>query len=777
MATYTTTEAETRADLIDPMLVDCGWQNGETDVVVRREYPISRGRILSGGKRGPTLSADYVLSYKNVKLGIIEAKKSSRSYTDGVAQAKQYAELLNVRFTFATNGRTIYQIDMENGSEHEIDRYPTPSELWNMTYATDNEVYNKLTAIPFHTDGVFQQRYYQENAVNAVIKALSKGQKRILLTLATGTGKTKIAYQIVWKLMQARWNLRKIGDRLPRILFLADRNILADQAFNSFTGFEQNALARIKPGQIRKNGRVPQSQSIFFTIFQTFMSGDKPYFGQYPKDFFDFVIIDECHRGGANDESNWRQILEYFDSAVHLGLTATPKRKDNVDTYKYFGEPVYTYSLKQAIDDGFLTPFRVRRITDNFGTYEYNVNDIVNGEIDKGKTYKEPDFNKNIELREREVERVKKFMNEINQNDKTLVFCATQRHAGVIRDIINQVKTVSKNPNYCVRVTADDGEIGETFLRQFQDTEKIIPTILTTSQKLSTGVDAIQIKNIVLLRPVNSMIEFKQIIGRGTRLYDGKEYFTVYDFVNASNNFEDPEWDGPIEYVGKVAKGKGKKKCGPDEECPPEEEPDNLSEPKEPVQITLGGGRCVEITDRGTSFYDNASGKPISAKEFIERLIGNAPNFFKSEEELRRVWADPITRKELLARMAERGYTEQAFDKIKQILNAEDSDIFDVLQYVVYSNKNADIISRQDRVDEHKVLIFDNYDSRQHAFIEFVLQQYVNNGVSELSDERIGDLVNLKYGSPANAQIELGKMSEIRRVFCGFQKYLYKKAA
>lgn len=776
MTAHPKTEAETRADLIDPMLNNCGWKNGEADVIVRREFPISKGRILTGGKRGPTLSADYLLLYKNVKLGVIEAKKSSRSYTDGVAQAKQYAELLNVRFTFATNGKKIYQIDMQNGSEHEIDRYPTPDELWNMTYATDNDIFNKLSAIPFNIDGVFQQRYYQENAVNAVIKALSMGKKRILLTLATGTGKTKISYQIVWKLMQARWNLRNIGDRLPRILFLADRNILANQAYDSFTGFPNGARTRIKPGQIKKDGKVPQSESIFFTIFQTFMSGEEPYFGQYPKDFFDFIIIDECHRGGANDESNWRKILEYFDSAVHLGLTATPKRKDNVDTYKYFGEPVYTYSLKQAIDDGYLTPFRVRRITDNFGTYEYNVDDIVNGEIDPKKTYTEPDFNRNIELREREEERVKAFMNEINQNDKTLVFCATQRHAGIIRDIINQVKTASTNPNYCVRVTADDGEMGEMFLRQFQDTEKTIPTVLTTSQKLSTGVDAIQIKNIVLLRPVNSMIEFKQIIGRGTRLYDGKEYFTVYDFVNASKNFEDPEWDGPIEYVGKPRKPRP----GP---TPPKQPVDDggngteTTEEKEPIQIKLGGGRSVEITDKGTTFYDIVTGKPMPAKDFVERLIGNAPNFFKTEEELRRVWADPLTRKELLTRMAERGYTEEAFDKIKHLLNADDSDIFDVLQYIVYSNQTSDIMSRQERVNEHKILIFDNYDSRQHAFIEFVLQQYVNNGVSELSDERIGDLVNLKYGSPANAQMELGKMSEIRRVFCDFQQYLYKKAA
>lgn len=777
MENYILSEADTREELINEKLKTCGWETGELGVVVRREYPISQGRILSGGKRGSKLSADYVLFYKNIKLGVIEAKKFSKSYTEGVAQAKHYAELLNIPFAFATNGRTIYQIDMEKGTEYEIDRYPTPEQLWNKVYATDNDVFNKLSAIPFYIESGFQQRYYQENAVNAVIKALSDGKKRILLTLATGTGKTKIAYQIVWKLMGAKWNLKNIGDRRPRILFLADRNILSDQAFNTFKeGFSDDILARIKPNQVKKDGVVPTSQNMFFTIFQTFMSGEKPYFGQYPKNFFDFIIIDECHRGGANDESSWREILNYFDSAVHLGLTATPKRKDNVDTYEYFGNPVYTYSLKQAIEDGYLTPFRVRRIKDNFGTYQYSPEDIVNGEIDTIKEYKEPDFNTEIELREREVKRVKKFMNEINQEDKTLVFCATQRHAGVIRDIINQVKTKSKNPEYCVRVTAGDGELGEMYLRQFQDTEKTIPTILTTSQKLSTGVDAIQIKNIVLLRPVNSMIEFKQIIGRGTRLCEGKEYFTIYDFVNASKQFEDKEWDGPIEYEGSHKKPKTTD-GGNGQDGEGQEDGGKTKEPKEPIQITLGGGRKVKIIDTGTEFYDNVAGKPIPASEFIEHLIGNAPNFFKTEEELRQIWADPITRKELLKRMAENGYDAQAFQKIKQILNAENSDIFDVLQYVVYSNKHNEIMSRQERVKEHKILIFNNYESRQYAFIEFVLQQYINNGVNELSDDRVGDLIKLKYGSPANAELKLGNMSEIRKIFCDFQQYLYEKAA
>ena len=311
---------------------------------------------------------------------------------------------------------------------------------------------------------------------------------------------------------------------------------------------------RIAPEDIRKKGKVPKNGSLFFTIFQTFMSGPpkdgkpSPYFGEYPPDFFDFIVIDECHRGGANDESNWRGILEYFAPAVQLGLTATPKRKDNVDTYAYFGEPVYIYSLKEGINDGFLTPFKVKQISTTLDEYVYTPDDkLIEGEIEAGKRYTETDFNKIIEIKEREAHRVKLFMEQINQNEKTLVFCATQDHALAVRDLINQMKT-SKDPNYCQRVTANDGALGEQHLRDFQDNEKTIPTILTTSQKLSTGVDARNIRNIVLMRPINSMIEFKQIIGRGTRLYDGKDYFTIYDFVKAHHHFSDPEWDGePLE--------------------------------------------------------------------------------------------------------------------------------------------------------------------------------------------------------------------------------------
>ena len=344
-------EAETRAELIDLALRAAGW-GVVTESRTRREV-IAPGRIMGHGKRATSLACDYVLVYRNTKLATIEAKAATRSYTDGVGQAKEYASRLLTRYAYATNGKLIYRIDMQTGAEGLVDAFPTPQELWDATFAGANAWRDRFAAVAYQTSGgKFEPRYYQHNAVEKVLEAISAKRDRILLTLATGTGKTAIAFQIAWKLFEARWNLgdwkgEKEPTRRPRILFLADRNILADQAYNSFGAFEDNALARIKPGEIKKKGSVPKNASIFFTIFQTFTSGTDadgepaPYFGDYPPDFFDCIIIDECHRGGAKDESEWRAILEYFAPAVQIGLTATPKRTNNTDTYRYFGEPVY----------------------------------------------------------------------------------------------------------------------------------------------------------------------------------------------------------------------------------------------------------------------------------------------------------------------------------------------------------------------------------------------------------------------------------------------------
>ena len=441
-------EAETRAEHIDPALKAAGWGIVEGSKI-SREFPITKGRLEGLGRRGKSLSADYVLIYRNHKLAVVEAKAWNEAVSEGVAQAKNYAQKLAIRFTYSTNGQGIYAIDMETGKEGTLASYPTPEELWALTFEKANAWRDRFATVPFEDkSGSHLSRYYQDIAIERVMDAISNNKKRILLTLATGTGKTFIAFQIAWKLFNSRWNLGGEPTRRPRILFLADRNILANQAQSAFSAFGEDARVRISPGEISKKGKVPKNASVFFTIFQTFMSGRNaagepaPYFGEYLPDFFDFIVIDECHRGGAKDESNWRSILEYFAPAVQLGLTATPKRTDNVDTYRYFGDPVYVYSLKQGINDGFLTPFKVKQIQTTLDEYVFTPDDtVIEGQVESGRRYTEAEMNKVIEITAREQKRVEIFMNLINQSEKTLVFCANQLHALAVRDLINKVKS------------------------------------------------------------------------------------------------------------------------------------------------------------------------------------------------------------------------------------------------------------------------------------------------------------------------------------------------
>jgi len=775
-------EAETRAELIDPKLKACGWGVDEGSKILR-EYNITAGKIQTGGGRSKKIIADYVLVYKGIKLAVVEAKSDDLGVGEGVVQAKQYAEKLKLETTYSTNGKEIYSICMKTGAEGLVSDYLTPDQLWNKTYAVQNQWREKFSAIPFEdVGGTKGARYYQEIAVNNTLEAVANNDQRILLTLATGTGKTFIAFQIAWKLFQTRWNLKRDGSRRPRILFLADRNILADQAYNAFSAFPEDALVRIKPSEIKKKGNVPTNGSIFFTIFQTFMSGtDKegnpePYFGAYPADYFDFIIIDECHRGGANDESNWRAILEYFAPAVQLGLTATPKRQDNVDTYKYFGEPVYIYSLKEGINDGFLTPFKVKRIKTTLDDYIYTSDDqIIEGEIEEGKTYTESDFNRIIEIKAREAKRVQIYMNEANQKEKAIIFCATQDHAAAVRDLVASTRSAARKvgepvePNYCVRVTANDGEIGEQFLREFQDNEKTIPTILTTSQKLSTGVDARNIRNIVLMRPVNSMIEFKQIVGRGTRLFDGKEFFTIYDYVDAFHHFADPEWDGePMEPEEKTPRE-------PFPYPPDKDDSDIVNEPKEikqKVKVKLRDGKEREIQHMVATSFWNADGKPISAEEFLNNLFGELPNLFKSEDELRTLWSNPLTRRTLLEKLDAAGFPKSDLLIVQQLVNMEKSDLFDVLEYVF--NGNYQSMTREERVATSQATIFALLNNRQKEFIEFVLSKYIESGVEELDQEKLPILLTNKYQSLEDAKDILGDVANISKLFIEFQEHLYK---
>ncbi|KAF3984270.1 MAG: DEAD/DEAH box helicase family protein [Methylococcales symbiont of Hymedesmia sp. n. MRB-2018] len=829
-------EAETRAELIDPKLKSCGWGVVEGSRILRERNvcKITDGRIQVGGGRKKPLIADYILVFKGIKLAVVEAKSDELEVSEGVAQAKLYAEKLKLETTYSTNGKEIYQICLKTGEEKLVDDFLIPQALWDKTYSCQNDWRDKFAAVPFEDkSGTWQLRYYQEIAIKNTLEAISQNKNRILLTLATGAGKTDIAFQIAWKLFQTRWNRSLIENgkskvenyvvRRPRILFLADRNILADQAFNSFSAFADDAMIRIKPKDIKKTGKVPTNGSIFFTIFQSFMTkapmgkisvskprNDEIYamvaepqpqyeinpynFGQYPSDFFDFIIIDECHRGGANDEGNWRGILDYFSPAVQLGLTATPKRKDNVNTYAYFGEPVYIYSLKEGINDGFLTPFKVKRIKTTLDDYIYTHDDnIIEGEVEEGRLYEEEDFNKIIEIKEREAKRVQIYMDAANPNDKTIIFCANQAHAALVRDLVNQYKK-SKDANYCVRVTANDGKIGEQFLRNFQDNEKMIPTVLTTSQKLSTGVDARNIRNIVLMRPVKQIIEFKQIVGRGTRLFDGKEFFTIYDFVDAYQRFSDPEWDGdPVEedpcmvcaeipcvcekILPKPCPECGKSPCICTKEPPP---PCNKCGQTpcvcyKKVKIKLKDGKEREIQQMVATSFWSADGKPQTAEQFLNDLLGELPNLFKDENQLRTLWSKPQTRKILLEKLDEAGFGKAELDALKKLIDAEKSDLYDVLEYVF----NSDIkpITREERVTRAKVTILAFLNEKQKEFIEFVLSKYIESGVEELDQEKLPILLTNKYQSLEDAKEILGEVAEISSLFIEFQQHLYSQKA
>ena len=778
-------EAETRADHIDPALKAAGWGVVEGSRILReKQCEITPGRLLGGGKRAKPEIADYVLVYRNTKLATIEAKAWDKSYTEGVGQTKSYATKLAVRFAYATNGQKIYGIDMATGMEGDLARYPSPDELWAQTFAEAdlaNAVWrDRFAAIPFEDQGgTWQGRYYQDIAIARVLESIAAGRDRILLTLATGTGKTFIAFQLAWKLFQSRWNLKDwqagtAPTRRPRVLFLADRNTLADQAYNAFSAFENTSpgsLLRIAPDEIRRTGRVPKNGNVFFTIFQTFMSGpgETPYFGEYPPDFFDFIVVDECHRGGANDEGNWRAILDYFAPAVQLGLTATPKRTLNANTYAYFGDPVYVYSLKEGINDGFLTPFKVKQIATTIDDYTYTPDDaVIAGEVVAGKRYVESDFNRIIVIPEREAYRVKLLMGMINQREKTIVFCATQAHALLVRDLINQNKT-STDPMYCVRVTADDGARGDEALRAFQDNEKTIPTILTTSQKLSTGVDARNVRNIVLMRPIGSMIEFKQIIGRGTRLFDGKDYFTIYDFVRAHHHFNDPEWDGEP-----IAPEPSDEHTGNTWEVH-EPQPDylpNVLEKSVKVEVKLADGKVRQIQSMTATTFWSADGTPMSAAQFLENLYGVLPEFFRDEDQLRTLWSAPDTRRKLLEGLAENGFSREPLAEMQKVIEAESSDLFDVLAYVAFALAPH---TRAERAAMAKTEVHQQFTDKQTAFVDFVLAQYVKEGVEELDAEKLAPLLRLRYHNAiADAVADLGSTEQIRKLFVGFQRHLYE---
>ena len=791
-------ETDTRSKLIDPKIKESEWN--ESHIV--REYYFTDGRKLIGNKRGKRYFVDYLLTYKNTNLAIIEAKAEGKDTLDGLQQSINYAQRLKIDFVYATNGHKIYEHSLIKGSGCYIEKYPSPSELFERKFGNPTPQKEKTITFPFHLEGSMKPRFYQQIAVQKSIEAIVDGKSRVLLTLATGTGKTYISFQIVYRLFQSKWN-RDGSDRRPKILFLADRNVLADQSMNTFNPME-NDCVRINGKEIRRrNGKVPTNANVFFAIYQSIAENKNrvieaneedldddvtAYYKQYPADFFDLVIIDECHRGSANDESSWRAILNHFQSAVHLGLTATPKRDDNGDTYKYFGNPIYEYSLKDGINDGFLTPYKVKRIQTNIDEYKFDPNDIIVGDL-TNQIVKLEEFEKNVVIPKRTELIAKTILENMNPMDKTIIFCVNQSHASDMKIAIDKFKTIKDN-NYCVRVTSDEGQIGRDFLEMFQNNDRDIPAILTSSKMLTTGVDAKNVRNVVLTAPIKSMTEFKQIIGRGTRIFDGKDFFTIMDFVGATNLFYDSGWDdAPIEAID-IATTASDTDADTDEETEtyqPDttDEDDNGAddgddilppppppEPNEKVTIDIRGKKLKVINIETT--YVGEDGIPLKTEDYLELLIGALGEFYNDENALREIWSNPKNRKDLLNKLKEMNIDESQLNDLKQIFDAEDSDIYDVLAHLSF---NMDIKSRNERVIavENSAFVEKYHNEKAKQFIEFILDRYRKDGVKELDDDKLGKLVDLSgLGTIREVASNFGGIPQMGNEYLELQKEIYR---
>ncbi|EAH5731962.1 DEAD/DEAH box helicase [Campylobacter coli] len=763
-------EDDTRVKLIDAKLYASSWS--EENII--RNYYFTDGRKLIGNKRAERKFADYLLKFQNNNLAIIEAKKQNKDALDGLSQGIEYAKTLNVPFVYSTNGDKIYEYDLRVSRGEYIENFPSPNELFQRVYGNLKEWQYKLLTqrelyIPQKT-----LRYYQKIAVDKVIEALINGKDRILLTLATGTGKTTIAFALCYRLLEARWN-KENKDQKPKILFLCDRVSLRDQALGEFNAVESDCKV-ISAEEIRKNdGKIITNANVFFGIYQSLAANSKDqentqeeqeskFYLQYPKDFFDLIIIDECHRGGANEEGNWACVLEHFSSATHLGLTATPKKSDNIDTYRYFGESAYEYSLKEGIEDGFLTPYKVKRITTTLSEgYVYNPDDLIEGELEKG-FYKMSEFERNIHLPQYNDFLAKEILKLIDPMDKTIIFCANQAHASDIKRAIDKFKSV-KRDDYCVRVTSDEGKIGLEYLKQFQDNDKSYPVILTSSKMLTTGVDARNVRNIVLLANIGSIIEFKQIIGRGTRVYEGKDFFTIIDFVGATKLFYDPKWDG--EKIEELKEQDEKEKITKEHIKQTKEE----SKEKKSVTIHLKGTK-LKVLDITTT-YVGAQGKPLSTKEFLEFLIGKLGEYYDDEAKLREIWSDQKNRERFLKALANDGVDEDALKDLREIFQ-KDCDIYDVLAHLSF---NAEIKTRQERVLQVENGEFLKRFQKEKAikFIEFLLNRYQEYGIKDF-DDGLKPLIELSsLGNVRELADEFGGLEILKQSFYDLQREIYAR--
>ncbi len=789
------TEADTCRIHVTPALQSAGWS--ADPYAIGEQRPITDGRILLiGGKarRARVRKPDYILYYRrDFPIAVVEAKEAGSPAENGVQQAREYAEMLKLRFAYATNGLRIIEIDYVTGTEREVERYPRPEELWaRLNQATGlPEAAQKTLLEPYNLNSGKPPRYYQDATIRKVVEVILSGEKRVLATLATGTGKTNVAFQVCWKLWNSGWN-RKGEYRKPKILFLADRNILVDDPKDKDFIHFGDARHKISAGD------PSQARDMYFGIYQALTSASEDVFRQYSPNFFDLIVIDECHRGAARDDSSWRKVLDYFSGAVHFGMTATPLRQESRDSYEYFGNPVYEYSLKQGIEDGFLAPYRVHRVITSADAAGWRPSrsevDRLGREIPDDE-YQTKDFERVIALRARTKAIAKHLTGFLKGSDrfaKTIVFCVDQEHAAEMRQELVNLNNdlVEQYPDYVCRVTSNEGDIGLTHLANFQDLDKPTPAILTTSQMLTTGVDAATVKNVVLARVVGSQSEFKQIIGRGTRLRVdyGKEFFNILDFTGtATQHFADPDFDGFPARIEEVTVDDDGEVIAIEVSQPDQTDYDPTADAGEEIDTGDGGeigeasreprkyyvdGGEVEVI--GHLVYDlDADGKKLQVVRYTEYSARAIRSLFPNRQELESAWAKPDTRAEVLHELAERHIS---FDELAAATNQPDADPLDLLCHLAW---NGPLLTRRQRAERVRKLhpdLFAQYGEQAREILGLLIDRYIERGLVQFDKPSVLLKVEPfdRFGTPSEIAAHFGGAPQLREAVGQLQSALYQ---
>jgi type I restriction enzyme, R subunit len=779
-------EADTCRKFVVPLLQETGWDNEPHSIAEQRT--ITDGRIIPVGKgfiRKPPKRVDYLLHYtRDFPIAVVEAKAAYKSASDGIQQAKAYAEMLGLRFAYATNGHEIIEIDYTSGLERTVAGYPTPAELWQRYRNASGlgETPSERLLTPSNHSVGKTERYYQQIAINNAVEAILKGRNRLLITMATGTGKTVVAFQICWKLWNARWN--RTGDhRKPRILYLADRNILVDQPKDGIFAAFGDARHKIESGEIVK------SREMYFAIYQALAEDERRLglFKSYPPDFFDLVIVDKCHRGSARDDSSWRVILQYFEPAYQLGMTATPLREDNRDSYRYFGNPIYQYSLRQGIDDGFLAPYRVHRVVTEWDAAGWRPS---KDELDRygrpipDDEYQTKDFERTVALRARTqaiARHLTDFLKKTDRFAKTIVFCVDQEHAAEMRKVLNNLNAdlVKDNPDYVCRVTADEGDIGRGHLSRFQDVDTKTPTILTTSQLLTTGVDAPTCKNVVLARVIGSMSEFKQIIGRGTRVRDdyGKLWFNILDYTgSATRLFADPAFDGDPaliteEEINEEGETTAVTETQVQPEAPEEGEPGIIEPPEDatPRKFYFDGGQ-VEVAAHLVYELD-PNGRQLRVVRYTEYAAESVRTLYPTARELRAQWSDPAKRPEIITALEERGIS---FEELADQARQPEADPFDLLCHIAF---NAPLRTRRERAQQLRSTrkdFFERFSPEACEVLDELLEKYAEHGDAQFSLPDVLKVPPISLHGQVGDIIQLfGGAGPLREAVTQLQEHLY----